>query len=206
MSTISKITTVFYSHAWSIYCLDQLNLTALDKSIVFELGRGSTLAPVFDRQGVIQLGIVGLLHDSERLPKMIEKFDQVAAPVVFSPRPVATPASLGSALGVVKHIESDYEHAIVMVHLSDVVFAASGLIHSDEFVVAWDAQDPFTTELVHLGRVLKSRALLTDSNWRGIRFYNSEKSKHNQQSKAEREQILDEAVKEFPALKNAVGA
>lgn len=162
---------LFYSHSWTIYCLEELGLLKPEEDIIIELASPSNLSAVLNPNNHNYQNLLALLQPGKHLHHLGEPFKQVCAPVVLAPT-AANRNDLLAALALVGTDLSRFLRAVVLVHINDAADFHLAYAHMASFGLVWDVADYPTANLPALAEVLVGEHYLDESRWRGIHFCN----------------------------------
>lgn len=159
---------VLYQSPLAINHLEVLGVEDDENTLIVELSMISILAPVFDSQNRVRVGLAGLLGDAARIKKIRQHYRRIANPVILASRPPVAVHSTIAALGLLKDLDFDQDHIVVMVHLSEVRRFSYALQFMDSFAFLLDRDDPVPFSLPDAARLLAYMHLLDSDVWKGI--------------------------------------
>lgn len=197
-STSRPLHCVFYSHVWAIHMLKNAGLGKFDKQVLIELAEHSNFAPVFGLQGKARYGLAGLLRLGGRLEQLGQVLKYAPAPVILAPNPPVSAAALCSAVAMLPSTQSQYEKAVLLVHISEADRFVDAYPHVDSFSILWDVADRPGQSLSRLAELLVDNQCISKERWQGFKLY-----RHPNRTLpdiAERQAALEAALSEYPAL------
>lgn len=198
MTLGNTIECVFYSHSWSVYCLEQMGITGSDDVILIELAKRSTLAMVVGDTSRNRLGVAGLLEPSCRLESLSEVFDDIQQKLVLASHQELSITALTSAVGLLAHKKIKQKRIVLLVSILEAQELAPAWQQAQRFHVLWDVADYPNLALAELGEVLSGQACLSDETWGGLHFY-----QHKQRQMENATSLLEEyqaVLSNYPAL------
>jgi hypothetical protein len=151
--------------------LKHADLGKFDKQVLIELASVSNFAPVFGLQGKARYGLGGLLQLGGRLEQLAQVLKYVPAPVILAPSPQISAAALCSAVSMLPHSKSDYEKAVVLVHISEAANFADAFPYMSSFSIFWDIADEPTQSLGRLAELLVENQCISKESWHGFKLY-----------------------------------
>lgn len=164
----NRMDCVLYQSPLAIKHLKDVGVEDDGNSLIVELSMISILAPVFDSQAKLRVGLAGLLSDESRIEMVIRQFPGMKNPVILSSRPTVAVHSTIAALGLLRSLEFDQNRVIVMVHLSEARRFAYALQFMDSFTFLLDRNDPIPFSLPDTARLLSYMHLLDKKLWKGM--------------------------------------
>ena len=188
---------LFYSHSWTIYCLQELGLLNPEEDIIIELASPSNLSAVLNPNNNEYENLLALLQPDKHLHQLGGQFKQICAPVVLAPA-AANRNDLLAALALVGTDLSHFLRAVVLVHVNDAADFHLAYAHMASFGLVWDVADYPNANLPALAEILVGENYLDQSRWSGIHFCN-----HKQRQSIVNETnaaSLRKMLAEFPAL------
>jgi hypothetical protein len=162
---------IFYSHVWAIHMLKHAGIASFEKQVLIELAVSSNLAPVFGEQGKARYGLAGLLRLAGKLEQFTQTLKYVPAPLILAPRPDIPAPALCSAVNLLRVSQSDFEGAILLVHIDDAPLFISAYQTVSKFSILWDLADAPTPALVTLANILTTHSFLNKETWAGFHLY-----------------------------------
>jgi hypothetical protein len=200
MSEKRPLHCVFYSHVWAVHML-KLKIAHwgdVNKLVIIELAELSNLAPVFGLQGKARYGLAGLLQLGGRLEQIAQTVKYVPAPIVLAPHPQVSAAALCSAVSMLPYSKSEYESAVLLIHISEAAHFVDIFPYLSTFSIFWDVADEPAQSLTRLAELLSDSQCLTKERWQGFTLY-----KHPNRvvpDANERQTALQAVLDEYPVL------
>jgi hypothetical protein len=190
---------VFYSHSWSVYLLEALNILNPKTDIILELALESNLCAVVNPTNKAQRNILGLLQGDIHLQQLGSRFKGINAPLVLAPQHRVPLNLLLSAFALVNSDESVLEKAIVLVDINDAHTFINAYAYMSAFSIVWDIADYPTESLPQLAELLVNEQYLTEQSWAG--FYVCNHKQRQLVDSEQRKTLLAELINAFPFSK-----
>jgi hypothetical protein len=162
---------LFYSHVWAIHMLKYAGISNFEKQVLIEVAISSNFAPVFGEQGKARYGLAGLLRLAGKLEQFTQTFKYVPAPLILAPKPEVSAPALCSAVNLLSVSPSDFEGAILLIHVDDAPLFVSAYQTVSKFSILWDLADAPTPALVKLAETLTANSFLSKETWAGFHLY-----------------------------------
>lgn len=189
---------IFYSHVWAVHMLKNAGIASFEKQVLIEVAVSSHLAPVFGEQGKARYGLAGLLRLAGKLEQFVQTFKYVPAPLILAPKPEVSVPALCSAVNLLSVSPSDFEGAILLVHVDDAPLFVSAYQNVSKFSILWDLADAPTPALVSLAETITKHGFLTKETWAGFHLY---KHPNRPISNVEsRRDLFQQTFQSFPEL------
>lgn len=189
----NQMDCVLYQSPLAIKHLETVGINDDGSALVVELSMISILAPVFDAQAKLRVGLAGLLSDESRISKISRRYPGTKNPVILTSRPAVAVHSMIAALGLLKRLEFDQKRIVVMVHLSDARRFAYALQFMDSFSFLLDRDDPIPFTLPDAAGLLAQMHLINDDVWKGIVTF----SRQGKIAATERREMWEQLQGEF---------
>ncbi len=189
---------VFYSHIWTVYCLEGQGLLNPKTDIVVELATEShfsrALAPLNNQRG----NLLGLLQPGRHLQHLGVRYQDIAAPMILAPSQPAQINAVLSALALLSTDPSPIERAVVLVNVCDGPAFADAFPYMSGFSILWDIADYPNAALPALAQALAAGQCLDGGHWGGFHLCNH---KHRQLPDApQRQEALRQLLDGFAGL------
>ncbi len=163
---------VFYSHIWTVYCLEGQGLLNPKTDIVVELATESHFSHALDPLNNQRGNLLGLLQPGRHLQQLGCRYQGIAAPMVLAPAQPAQINAVLSALALLSTDPSPIERAVVLVNVCDGSAFAEAFAYMSEFSILWDIADYPTAALPALAQALAAGQCLNGGQWGGFHLCN----------------------------------